>query len=46
MQAFYRVGAIIIPILWIWKLRLEEAKELAQGHIAKKWQRKDSNRSS
>lgn len=46
MQAFYGLGAMIIPILWIWKLRLKEAKELAQGPLAKKWQRKDSNSSS
>ena len=36
------VGTVIF-ILLIWKQRLRENTELAQGHTAVKWQRQDSS---
>ena len=35
------MGAVIIPILQISKLRLREVKSLAQGPSASKWQSRD-----
>lgn len=33
----YKVGIIIIPILWIRKLSLGRSKEIVQGHTTSKW---------